>query len=399
MSGKTPVVVMAKPVGSRCNMRCGYCYYLQKERYSSHAVQTVMETKLLEKLIRDTIACSPGPTVSFVWHGGEPLLAGQAFFRKALQLQRRFLPPGWTAWNNLQTNGLLLSDEWIAYLSRNHFDIGISIDGDEAVHDANRKDLGGKGTYSLVKAAVERCIRAGIRPDLLCTVNAESVKDPLRVYRALRDLGTGWIQFIPIVVKQEDGPVRAKNAPDVGLSKESVTPEQYGRFLITIFDEWITHDIGTMEVQFFAEIAQVLAGHQASLCWMQKTCGRVLIAEEDGAVYSCDHFVDDQHRLGFLQDAPLDVFLGLEAQQAFGLSKESELTKECRACPYLRFCNGACPKDRFGLSEDGEPGQYVLCGGLKAFFEHALQPMNTVMGWLRDGMDAEKAMHRVRRLL
>ncbi len=399
MEQKQPIVVMAKPVGSRCNMRCSYCYYLEKGKFSSHETQTVMSTELLEKMIKETVDASPGPTVSFVWHGGEPTLAGIPFFRKALQLERRHLPPGWNAWNNLQTNGLLLTDEWAAFLQRHHFDVGISIDGDELVHDTNRKDLGKHGTFARVTEAIEKCLKAGIRPDLLCTVNAETVKDPLRVYRALRELHTGWIQFIPILVKEENGPVVTENAPEVHLSKESITPEQYGDFLCTVFDEWITHDVGACDVQLFAEMAHVLTGSTASLCWMAETCGRVLIAEEDGAVYACDHFVDAEHRLGYLTQESFETLADKEEQKAFGLSKKTALTQECRNCPFLTICNGACPKDRFGLSKDGEPGQYYLCGGLKKFFAHAVTPLVRVMGWIKDGMDPEKAMFRVRKLL
>ena len=380
-------------------MRCSYCYYLEKGKFSSHEIQTVMSTELLEKMIKETVDASPGPTVSFVWHGGEPTLAGIPFFRKALQLERRHLPPGWNAWNNLQTNGLLLNDEWAAFLQRHHFDVGISIDGDELVHDTNRKDLGKHGTFARVTEAIEKCLKAGIRPDLLCTVNAETVKDPLRVYRALRELHTGWIQFIPILVKEEDGPIVTENAPEVHLSKESITPEQYGDFLCAVFDEWITHDVGACDVQLFAEMAHVLTGSTASLCWMAETCGRVLIAEEDGAVYACDHFVDAEHRLGYLTQESFETLADKEEQKAFGLSKKTALTQECRNCPFLTICNGACPKDRFGLSKDGEPGQYYLCGGLKKFFAHAVTPLVRVMGWIKDGMEPEKAMYRVRKLL
>ena len=399
MPEKQPIVVMAKPVGSRCNMKCRYCYYLEKGRFSSHAVQSVMTTELLEKMIKETVEASPGPTVSFVWHGGEPTLAGIPFFRKALQLERRYLPAGWDAWNNLQTNGLLLDDEWVSFLSRHHFDVGISLDGSEAVHDLNRKDLGGRNTYTRVKEAVERCLKGGIRPDLLCTVNSETVKHPLEVYKALRELNTGWIQFIPIMVREENGPVVSANAPGVHLSKESITPDEYGDFLTAVFDEWVTHDIGACDVQFFAEMAHVLAGQPASLCWMAPTCGRVLIAEEDGAVYACDHFVDDEHRLGYLKDESLQALSEKEEQQAFGAGKKDALTAECRQCPYLSVCNGACPKDRYALSKDQEPGQYFLCPGLKKFFAHAITPMVRVMGWTKDGMEPDKVMRRVRRLL
>ena len=215
-----PFVVMAKPVGSRCNMRCRYCYYLEKGQYSAHEKQSRMSFKLLEKLIRQTIEASPGPVVSFTWHGGEPTLAGLDFYRKAVELERKYLPRGWQVWNNLQTNGLLLNDEWCRFLRDNHFDVGLSIDGSQAIHDANRRDLGGRGTWDRVRRAVERLGKAGIRPDLLCTVSSATLTDPLGVYCALRELDTGWMQFIPIVVRLPDG----------SFSPESVRGEDYGNF-------------------------------------------------------------------------------------------------------------------------------------------------------------------------
>ena len=261
MEKTQPFMVMAKPVGSRCNMRCSYCYYLDKGQFSTHATQTRMGFDLLERLIRQYIEAAPGPVVSFVWHGGEPTLAGLDFYRRAVQLQKKYLPRGWEVWNNLQTNGVLLNDEWCRFLKENRFDVGLSVDGCESVHDRNRRDRGGKGTYQRVRRAAERLKSAGILPDLLCTVNAASTEDPLAVYRGLRELGTGWVQFIPIVVRLPDG----------GMAPESVTPEGYGRFLNAVFDEWVTHDLGKLDVQLFAETARIWAGGQASLCWMAPT--------------------------------------------------------------------------------------------------------------------------------
>lgn len=206
MSGeKRPFVVMAKPVGSRCNMRCSYCYYLDKGKYSSHRKQSRMSHALLEELIGQTIAASPSPIVSFVWHGGEPTLAGLEFYRRAVELQKKHLPKGWQAWNNLQTNGLLLNKEWCRFLRENRFDVGLSIDGSEAAHDMNRRDLGGRPTYEKVRGAVRLLQDAGIQPDLLCTVNAATAADPEGTYGALEELGCVWVQFIPIVVRLPEG--------------------------------------------------------------------------------------------------------------------------------------------------------------------------------------------------
>ena len=379
------LVVMAKPVGSRCNMRCRYCYYLGKGQYSAHAKQTVMNADLLEKLIREAAASSAGP-VSFIWHGGEPTLAGIGFYRKVIELEKRLIPKEREVWNNLQTNGLLLNDEWCRFLKENRFDVGISIDGSELIHDQNRRTITGEPTHRRVLNAVSRLRRYGGDPDLLCTVNASSLKDPLGVYRALRDTGCTWIQFIPIVIRSGSGT----------LSPLSADPEGYGKFLISVFDEWSKNDLGKCDVQFFAEIARVLAGGEASLCTMRKTCGRVLIAEEDGAVYSCDHFVDDGHRLGNLRSGKLADMAESRFQKDFGERKESSLTGECRACPWLRFCNGGCPKDRFGKSAEGDAGQYILCEGLKRFFGHAVPILEKIVEASALGHSPARIMQDIR---
>ena len=371
-----PFVVMAKPVGSRCNMRCAYCYYLDKGKYSSHPKQTRMSFDLLEKLIRQTIEGNEGDVVSFIWHGGEPTLAGLEFYQKAVALQKKYLPKGKQVWNNLQTNGLLLNDQWCAFLRENHFDVGVSMDGSQAVHDAHRRDLGGNPTWEKVAGNIRRLRSHGVEPDLLCTVNARSLDEPLEVYRALRDTGCGWVQFIPIVVP----------LPEVGFAPQSVTAEGYGQFLISIFDEWVTHDLGKLDVQLFAEMARVMAGGEASLCWMRPTCGQALIAEEDGSVYSCDHFVDPAHRLGSLSGSKLGALANGDFQRAFGAEKKTSLTEQCRECPHLRLCNGGCPKDRFG------DGQYHLCDGLRTFFDHAVPILERVMAMSAQGRSPAQIM-------
>ncbi len=382
MAGETkqPFAVMVKPVGSRCNMRCAYCYYLEKGRFSAHARQTVMSDELLEKVIRQTIGLSEGPVVSFVWHGGEPTLAGIDFYRKALALERKYLPQGWEAWNNLQTNGLLIDRAWCRFLKANRFDIGVSLDGTEAVHDRHRRTAGGEGTHARILESIGMLRSYGLEPDLLCTVNSASAADPLGTYRALKETGCTWIQFIPIVVRQPDGI----------LSPESVTGEAYGEFLKAVFDEWTACDLGDLDIQIFAETARILAGGDASVCWMSRSCGRVLIAEEDGAVYSCDHFVDQEHRLGELEREDLEALAGGAFQRRFGENKTATLTRACRSCPFLRFCNGGCPKDRFGRGPQGEEGQNILCDGYRGFFDHAVPVLRKIMKMSGSGLRSEE---------
>jgi uncharacterized protein len=381
-----PFVVMAKPVGPICNLQCGYCYYLDTTRFYDRPHQFRMSDERLETYIRQYIEASPGPVVHFVWHGGEPTLAGLDFYRRAVELQQRYLPAGAACWNNLQTNGTLLDEEWCSFLAEANFKVGLSIDGTRWLHDAYRKDHEGKGTYERVRAAARRLQAHGIQPDLLCTVTPEVANEPDSVYRALRDVGTGWVQFLPIVRRGSDGNVTA----------DSVTPEAYGRFLCRVFDLWAHNDIGKLNVQLIAETTLVWAGGTASLCWMAPTCGRVLVVEHDGAVYSCDHFVTPEYRIGDLDTAHLGALADAPSQLHFGTDKRDQLPAQCRSCPYLAVCNGGCPKDRFALTEDGEPGLNYLCGGLRQFFAHADAPGHKVVQRVRAGVAPEAIMVELR---
>ncbi len=382
MQSTEPFVVMAKPVGPVCNLECGYCYYLPTGSYYQSPHQFKMPEALLEEYVRQYIAASPGPTVPFVWHGGEPTLAGLEFFRRAVELQKRFLPPGWTCWNSLQTNGTLLDDEWCSFLADARFDVGLSIDGTQWVHDRYRKDKLGRGTYGAALAAVRRLQAHGIQPDLLCTVTSATAREASAVYRALRDLNTGWIQFIPIV----------RRTPDGTVTPDSVSSEAYGRFLSAVFDEWVHHDLGKLNVQQFAEMSLVWSGGNASTCWMAPTCGRVLILEHDGAVYSCDHFVTPEHRIGDLANSQLGELVDSAVQRGFGENKRLTLPAQCRACRWLAVCNGNCPKDRFAVTADGEPGLNYLCNGLRYFFGHAEGTLKKVIEWRKQGRLSEAIM-------
>jgi len=377
---------MAKPVGPVCNLECSYCYYLETERLYIQPHQFRMSDALLETYVRQYIAASPGPVVQFVWHGGEPTLAGLDFYRRAVELQNRYVPKGWTCWNNLQTNGTLLDDDWCSFLADAHFDIGLSIDGPQTLHDAYRKDRHGRGTYDGVVAAVRRLQAHGVQPDLLCVVTSAAAKEPISVYRALRDLNTGWVQFIPIV----------RRAPDGQVTSDSVTGEAYGRFLCVVFDEWVHHDLGRLEVQFFAEMSLVWSGGTASLCWMAPTCGRVLIVEHDGGVYSCDHFVTPERLIGDLETSPLSSLVDAPVQRRFGDDKRDRLPAQCRSCSWLGVCNGGCPKDRFALAENGEPVLNYLCSGLRQFFAQAEKPLRQVIERRRRGLSPGAIMAELR---
>ncbi len=377
---------MAKPVGPLCNLECSYCYYLDTARFYPATHQFCMSDDILEVYVRQYIAASPGPAILFVWHGGEPTLAGLDFYRRAVELQQQYLPAGWSCWNNLQTNGILLDDEWCTFLAGAHFDVGLSIDGTQWLHDTYRKDRHGRGTYKQAVSAVHRLQSHGIQPDLLCAVTSAMTKEPVSVYRALRNLNTGWIQFIPIVRRTSDGQMTA----------ESVTSEGYGRFLSIVFDEWIHRDLGKINVQLFAEMSLVWSGGTASLCWMAPTCGRVLIVEHDGGVYACDHFVTPEHRIGHLENSLLRVLVDSPGQRRFGSDKQDQLPAQCRSCSWLMVCNGGCPKDRFVSAGDNEPGLNYLCRGLQQFFAHAEQPLKQVIEWKRQGLNPEAIMAELR---
>ena len=397
--GKTqqPFVVMAKPVGSLCNLQCSYCYYRNTEYGEAGAGGARMTDELLELFIRQYIEASPGPVVSFTWHGGEPTLAGLDFYRLAVELQKRYLPGGWSCWNNLQTNGVLLDDAWCSFLAQEHFDVGLSIDGAQWIHDTYRKDHNERGSYQLAADAVKRLQSHGVQPDLLCTVTEASAKEPLAVYRSLRALDTGWIQFIPIVRRGDLAPAAADAGGEV--TPDSVTSAGYGKFLCAVFDEWALHDMGRLDVQLFAETMRVWSGGEAGLCWMAPTCGRALILEKDGGVYACDHFVNPDHRIGDIGSSHLGELADSPVQRRFGEDKRDGLCAQCRACPWLSACNGGCPKDRFALADDGEPGLNYLCEGLRSFFSYIQPAVKIINLFAKKGLAPDAIMFELRAMM
>ena len=379
-AARRPFIVMVKPAGSACNMRCTYCYYLHNPASSPHGI---MSYETLEHLIRSYIIAAPGPVISFVWHGGEPMLAGLDFYREAVRLQKQYLPEGWQVWNNLQTNGLALNDEWCTFLREEHFDVGVSLDGTRLIHDTYRADAAGRPTYDRIAENIHLLQTYGIQCDLLCTVNAKTMGHGSLVYQTLRDLNTGWVQFIPVVCRDEGGQV----------TELSVSPEGYGEFLMDAFAQWIYHDLDKVEVQLFSETAQMLSGGQASVCWLRETCGDVPVIEKDGNVYACDHFVRDTYRLGNLEEAPLETLVHSESQMTFGRRKKDALTAFCRACPWLNLCHGGCPKDRFISSPDGEAGHYFLCEGLRMFYAYAVPRLKRAMTLASQGKNRHDIMN------
>lgn len=353
--------IFVKPVGALCNLHCSYCYYIEKQEQQGVREQRCMSDDILEVYIRQHIESTREQVVFFSWHGGEPLLAGIDFYRKALALQRKYCPSGKKIVNGIQTNGTLLDEQWCDFLAKAGFIVGISLDGPEHLHNAFRQAKDGGDTFKKVMQGFDLLVLHGIDPEILCVVNAVNVKNPLEVYRYFRHLGVPFITFIPLVE-----PV---NSPRC-VSERSVKGEVFGHFLCAIFDEWLEKDIGRVKVQIFEEALRTAFHQEHTLCIFKSECGRVPVIEQNGDFYSCDHFVKPQYRLGNIQDTPLVKLLESETQKAFGRVKKDKLPQYCSNCEVLDMCHGECPKNRFIAAPDGEPGLNYLCAGYRMFFNH-----------------------------
>ena len=368
--------VLAKPIGPICNLDCKYCFYLEKESLYPQVDKWAMQPEVLETYIRQYIEAHDTPQVNFAWQGGEPTLLGVDYFRRVVELEKKYANGKQIA-NAFQTNGVLLNDAWAELFREHQFLIGISIDGPRELHDAYRVDKGGQPTFDRVVRGMEILKRNNVEFNTLTTVHRANADSPLEVYRFLRDNGSGFMQFIPIVERiahqtTSDG-LRLISPDFTGAAKVapwSVEPRQFGRFLCTIFDEWVRKDVGRTFVQLFDISLELWSGMEASLCIFRKKCGAALAIEHCGDVYSCDHFVYPENRLGNIMDSPLGALAGSVQQQHFGEAKESTLPKYCRECDVRFACNGECPKHRFLTTPDGEPGLNYLCAGYKMFFHH-----------------------------
>jgi len=371
-----PFSIMAKPTGPRCNIDCKYCYYLEKERLFPDEKKFRMSDAVLETHIRQTIEASVAAgmrEVPFAWQGGEPTLAGLDFFRRAVDLQRSFLPAGITASNAFQTNGILLNDDWGSFLRDAGFLVGISIDGPRAIHDRYRRDRAGRGTFDAVMRGVDVLRRAAVEHNVLCTVHRANGGKGREVYRFLRSEGFDFIQFIPIAERSPgEGLARAPQIDATAANTDwSVSPRAYGKFLCDVFDLWYRSDIGKAFVQFFEVQVGLWMGLPSSLCIFAETCGDALALEHDGSLFACDHYVYPEYRMGRITDTPMAEMLWSQAMRDFGEAKRSSLTAQCRACPFLFACNGGCPKHRFGHSRTGEAGHNRFCESYLMFFNHA----------------------------
>ena len=371
--------LMAKPTGAICNLDCAYCYFLSKENlYPGSDFR--MADATLESYVRQMIEAQRVPEVTFAWQGGEPTLMGIEFFERAFALQERFRRPGMRIHNALQTNGTRLDDGWGEFLRDHDVLVGLSIDGPRDLHDAYRVDKGGAGSFQRVMAGLDVLKRNAVEFNVLTTVHRANAAHPLRVYRFLRDeVGARYLQFIPIVERDNETGYQEGDA----LTSRSVDGRGFGRFMNTIYDEWVTRDVGEVFVQLFDVTLAKYVGEGGGLCVFDETCGEALALEHTGDVYSCDHFVEPDYLLGNLTELPLLDMVESEEQRAFGDAKRSSLPRQCLDCDVRWLCHGGCPKDRVLRTEDGESGLNALCEGYYAFFRHTARSMEFMASELR----------------
>lgn len=402
----SPLYVMAKPIGSICNLACKYCYYLEKGFLYRERVQEVqgiqkvqgvqgtpkplMSDATLEAFIQQYIESQTQPQVPFTWHGGEPLMRPLSFYKKVLELQRRYAG-GRQIDNCLQTNGTMLTDEWCQFFRENNWLIGLSIDGPQEFHDEYRRARGGQPSFHKVMRGIELLKKHGVEWNVMGVVNDFNADYPLVVYHFYKDIGAQYIQFTPIIeriVPHTDGRHLASIADGQQgeLADFTVAPEQYAHFVCTIFDEWVRKDVGEVFLQLFDSTLARWMGQPPGVCSMAETCGHAGVIEHNGDVYSCDHFVFPEYRLGNIHEDSITAMMYSPRQRAFGQAKRESLPQQCRQCPWLFACNGGCPKDRFATTADGQTGLNYLCTAYQAIFEH----MAPYMDFMREELLNER---------
>ena len=399
--GQTAFTIMVKPVGSRCNLNCSYCYYLDKELLGDRDSK-IMSDATLERLIKEYIGANDVPTVSFCWHGGEPLIAGLNFFRRVVELQRKYAA-GKRIENSVQTNGTLIDNEWSLFFADNGFLVGISVDGPEHIHDANRRNTGGGASFDRVMRGVESLRRNSTEFNTLTAVSRTSEGRGAEIYRFCKSIGSRFMQFLPVVehVRDVEGysrPVIAHPGEEGSRPAEwSISGEGYGRLLIDIFDQWVVTDVGRYFVQIFDATLAGRCSVRPGICTMCETCGDSLVVERNGDVYSCDHFVYPEFRLGNVADDDLRGLYRGRRHFDFSISKRENLPVECRRCDYLTLCRGECPKHRFtGSGFTDELKMNNLCQGLRLFFRHSEPYMGFMKECLEKGRPASDVIPMAR---
>ena len=396
-----PLYVMLKPAGALCNLASAYCYYLEKAKLYQESPKHVMSDELLEKFIEEYVNSQTMQEVLFTWHGGETLMRPLSFYRKAQALQKRYAR-GRQIVNCIQTNGTLLTDEWCRFFHDNQWLVGISIDGPQEFHDEYRKNKQGRPSFVKVMQGINLLKKHNVEWNAMAVVNDYNADYPLEFYHFFKELDCHYIQFAPIVERiapHADG--RHLAAVDEeskeGLADFSITPRQWGNFLCSIFDEWVRQDVGNYYIQLFDSTLANWVGEQPGICTLAKTCGHAGVMEFNGDVYSCDHFVFPQYKLGNIYSNTLAEMMYGERQQKFGQAKYTALPAQCKKCPYLFACNGECPKNRFCKTADGEPGLNYLCQGYYQFFGHAAPYMDFMKRELQANRAPANVMEAIRR--
>lgn len=375
-----PLYIMPKPAGSLCNLACTYCYYTEKAKLYMQDKRQIMSDELLERFIKEYIECQTAPEVLFTWHGGEALMRPISFYKKAVALQQQYAG-GRHIENAIQTNGTLLTDEWCEFLVQNNFLVGISIDGPQEFHDEYRKSRTRKPSFRNVMQGINLLNKHGVEWNAMAVVNDFNADYPLEFYRFFKEIGCRYLQFTPIVERifhHEDGRTLASPAEgtEAQIADFSITPEQWGTFLCTIFDEWVRNDVGEVFVQLFDATLANWMGVQPGICTLAETCGHAGVMEFNGDVYSCDHFVFPEYKLGNIYTNSLVEMMYSECQLSFGANKKKALPTTCQQCDVLFACHGECPKNRFCRTPNGEPGLNYLCAGYKKFFHHVAPYMD-----------------------
>lgn len=402
-----PFNIMTKPNGPRCNIDCKYCYYLEKEKFYPAEKKFRMTPPVLEKYVRSTIEASVRAgmsEVTFAWQGGEPTILGVPYFEQIIALQRRYRPEGVQISNAIQTNGTMLDDRWGGFLKDNRFLVGISIDGPQKLHDRYRVDRAGRPTFRAVMRGLEILQKHGVEHNGLTVVHRHTATRGKEVYRFLRGIGIEYMQFIPIVERTADGTTLSGAPPmetgqGLAVTAWSVSPRAFGKFLCDVFDIWFTHDIGEVFVQHFDTQLGLWMGLPSSLCVFAEDCGNGLAIEHNGDLYSCDHYVYPEYRLGNIMQTSMPELIWSERQIEFGRDKSASLTRQCRECQFRFACNGGCPKHRFLKSRHGEDGQSYFCESYTMFFRHAgprLREMALLVQMGRPAAEAQRQTHRAK---
>ncbi|PKF62513.1 anaerobic sulfatase maturase [Psychromonas sp. psych-6C06] len=391
--------VMAKPIGAVCNIDCDYCYYLSKQDLLEYkkGCSPEMDEALLETYIKQYIEQQNTPEIIFSWQGGEPTMLGLNYFKKVVELQHKYCPEGVAISNDLQTNGTLLNAQWCIFLKENNFLVGLSIDGPELMHNTYRTNRAGRGTFKQVMAAVALLHKYEVRFATLTCVNDVTSKNPLALYRFLRDVvKSPQMQFIPIVEQKSfrtQAPQSnqqaaqycqgdARLAPDHAesiMEPWCVSDHAWGDFLITVFNEWVLNDFGKVMVQYFEASVEAWMGNKNPLCTLGEVCGKGLALEPNGDVFACDHYVYPEYKIGNINETALDKMAFSKKQQAFGFAKSRDMNSQCQRCEYQFACYGECPKNRFISNRDGEPGLNYLCAGWKKFFAYIDKPLAHIL--------------------